>query len=374
MANATKLFYTTTDPEHYLANLDPVGDLLKAARTEIRAHLRTVFSAASKEFFGRTITPRFFTQGSCAYKTLNDPAWPPVQQKDLDDGCYLPLSFVRGARPSTAAKLFFEFVDTALIALAKRHGWRHESKPTCVRLVIAQDAHIDIPLYAIPDTEFVTLQDKVAISANARVATKSDTWEELPADAVLLAHREEDWIQSDPRKIRNWFLDMVDIYGEQLRRDCRYMKGWRDYNRLDDYKLTSILLMVCVWQAYEEIGGPYLRSREDERLLQVLEKLPKYLKGPVRNPANPLEDINRIPEEHRARVIAKVEALAACLRTIGKDCEEPSEAVEKLRGCFGRRVPDRPDLVTIPATLVSKVMAQPKRIHPAPEVGRSVSG
>lgn len=375
MANTTKLFFTTTDPENYLANLEPEQKALREARTAIRDHLRKSFAASSQGEFGRSIVPRFFTQGSCAYKTLNNPAWPPVQQKDLDDGCYLPMSFVRGDRPSQAAQKFFDFVDAALIELAEEKRWKHEKKPTCVRLIIGHDEHIDVPLYAIPDAEFMTLDARAeAVMANARMQTKEKSWEELPSNCVLLAHRENDWIDSDPRKIREWFLDKVDLFGECLRRDSRYLKAWRDFVRLDTYKLTSILLMVCIWQAYEEIGGRNLASREDERLLQVLERLPKFLRGRVENPRNKDEDINRVPEEHRDRVISKVQALTTELRAIVKECSDANDAVERLQGCFGRRVPTRPDLVSVSAAAVAAVIATPKRISAAPEVGRSLSG
>lgn len=375
MANTTKLFFTTTDPQNYLANLKPEQTNLIAAKRKVRDHLRATFASRSMEFFGRSIAPRFFTQGSVSYKTLNNPAWPPVQQKDLDDGCYLPLSFVKGQKPSLAAKMFFEFVDEALKELAELEGWRHETKPTCVRLVVGHDEHIDVPLYAIPDEEFLTLDGRdIAMAANAKVRVKKETWEELPSNTVLLAHREEDWIDSDPRKISDWFLDRVDLFGEILRRDARYLKAWRDYVRLDTYRLTSILLMVCIWQAYEEIGGLNLASREDERLLQVLEKLPKYINGPVWNPGNTDEDINRIPKEHRPLVTAKIEALTKEIRFVVKDCKDAQEAVDRLQSCFGKRIPWRPDLVSIPAAAIAAVLATPKKATAAPEVGRSTSG
>ncbi|MEF2549083.1 CBASS cGAMP synthase [Aurantimonas sp. E1-2-R+4] len=388
MANASKLLHTTTDPENYVANLRPADERLRYARTRIRAYLREAFEASSAAVFGRPIRPRFFTQGSFAYKTLNDPAHPPGQQMDLDDGCYLPLSFVRGARPSTAAEKFFEFVGAALRELARIEGWRYEEKPTCCRLVIAADSHVDNPLYAIPDAEFLTLEDRRtrATTASADVA-KADTWEELPSDEVLLAHREEGWIESDPRKIHNWFTDAVDVYGERLRRDSRYLKAWRDNGKLDRYKVTSILLMACAWQAYGKIGGLNLSNREDERLLRVVELVPEYVRGRVSNPACEDEDLNRIPDEHREEVAGAFEDLAALMRRVVNSCEDAREAVRLLRHAFGDRVPDRPDLVSIesaavtglaaPAiarTAAATVAAQPKKVVAAPEVGRSRSG
>ncbi len=221
MANVSKLLHTTTDPETFLENLEADASDLKEAKRKIRGHLKTAFRVASRQRFDTEVHPRFFTQGSSSYKTLNHPAWPPNQQKDLDDGCYLPLSFVRGQRPSKAAEQFFEFVETVLGELAELEGWTLITKPTCVRLEIATDAHVDIPLYAIPDHEFVLLEARADRVAKA-YDKAPDRWEDLPSDAVLLAHRDEGWISSDPRKIHRWFLEAVDKYGDRLRRDCRF--------------------------------------------------------------------------------------------------------------------------------------------------------
>lgn len=154
MANVSKLLHNTVD-EHLLSNLEADQVSLRNARTKIRGRLRDAFETSSVEYFGVRVRPRFFTQGSFAYKTLNHPAFPPGQQKDLDDGCYLPLSFVRGEKPSAAAAYFFAFVETALGELADEEGWTLvKDKPTCVRLVISRDGHVDVPLYAIPDGDF----------------------------------------------------------------------------------------------------------------------------------------------------------------------------------------------------------------------------
>jgi len=375
MANVAKLLYSTVE-ECFLENLEADASPLTVARKKIRDHLRAAFAATSKDYFGRVITPKFFTQGSFAYKTMNEPAWPPEQQKDMDDGCYLPLSFVRGAKPSQAAQLFFDFVDTALIELARIEGWTHVgNKDTCVRLVISADSHVDVPLYAIPDSEFVAMRDH-ALKANMEVGarTKPDTWEALPSNAVLLAHRQEDWMESDPRKIRAWFLDAVELYGERLRRDCRYMKAWRDHHELESCKVSSILLMACVFEAYEAIGGIYLPPREDERFLQVIERIPAKLRGPVYNPREPGEDLNRIPAADRDKVVRAAHTLANRMREIVKHCNDEREAVDAMIALLGTRVPDRIDLVSVTVAAVATVAAAPKRQVEAPAVGRSSSG
>lgn len=207
MANVAKLLHSNGDAPSFLKNLqldDNGHSELKAARAKVRRCLRAEFAKASKAEFGVTVQPRFFTQGSYAYKTINEPAWTPPQQKDLDDGAYLPMTFVQGAKPSVAAAAFFTVVDRALQELAKTEGWKFVRKPTCARLIISNDAHIDVPLYAIPDAQFMLLEKALQArtfdgALDAR-ADSIDRWDALPSDCVLLAHREEGWKASDPRK------------------------------------------------------------------------------------------------------------------------------------------------------------------------------
>ncbi len=372
MANVSKLLYTTTDPEHFLANLEPDVTILLRAQKKVRSHLREVFAAASADLFGEVVIPRFFTQGSSSYRTLNEPAWPPRQQKDLDDGCYLPLSFVRGERPSKAAKLFFQFVDAALINLAKTEGWIHIQKPTCVRLEIARDGHIDVPLYAIPDDQFRLLEDRALQKSMHTASAKADNWDALPSDAVLLAHREDDWVESDPRKIHGWFQDAVKVYGTRLRRDSRYLKAWRDFHELDKDNLTSIVLMACVWHAYEAIRGPFLPDREDERLFKVVERLPTLLESDVFIGPCGDEDLNRMSATQRKNAAAKARELGARLKEVLSSPTDKRSAVDIMRLVLGERVPDMPELVAI--TAAATVLSHPKKVVAAPEVGRSQSG
>ncbi|TIP26208.1 MAG: hypothetical protein E5X67_21330 [Mesorhizobium sp.] len=375
MANVSKLLYTTAADTCFLENLRTDDTGLKEARKKIRDHLRQEFTQASRSVFGRVIQPKFFTQGSHAYRTLNDPAWTPPQQKDLDDGCYLPLFFVRGARPSQAASMFFDFVDTALISLARQEGWQHVKKPTCVRLVVAPDAHVDVPLYAIPDAEFQLLQKRVATQAAQDAAkVKPDIWEALPSDAVLLAHRDEDWIVSDPRKIHAWFISAVELYGERLRRICRYLKAWRDHHRPHLDGASSVLLMACVWMVFEETRRAFLPDREDELLMSVAKRLPALLNGPVPNPACKEEDLNRLSREDREVVVEKANELRVRIEEVITNCSVQQRAVDLMTIVFGERLPDRPDLVSITEVAKVTILSYPRKEVPAPVVGRSQSG
>lgn len=130
MLNLSPLFYTTDEAETaFHDNLelsDHEREYINVAKTAVRACLREGIPRVmkAKGYTQEVPQPRFFTQGSWAYKTLNAPAQEP-QQADIDDGCYLPLSFVsQTRRPSVAATVFFQVVEEVLAPLAAIRKWR----------------------------------------------------------------------------------------------------------------------------------------------------------------------------------------------------------------------------------------------------------
>lgn len=381
MANVSKLLHAAGDNPSFLKSLN-ISDTDRAglmkAREIVRDCLRKTFATLTKQELGLTVHPRFFTQGSYAYHTINDPCWTPPQQMDLDDGAYLPMTFVKGEqRPSVAASAFFKVVDAALAKLAKEQGWTFDRRPTCARLVISANAHIDVPLYAIPDAEFEKLEKQMrtfdGMAQDAR-ADSADRWEELPSDSVLLAHREKDWISSDPRKIHDWFREAIKVYDQVLRRSCRYLKAWRDHHQphLDD--VSSILLMVCAFEAFEDIGRPNVPGRDDLALLRIVERLPRMLAGPVYNPTDPEERVDgKLSDANRRVAIDMAKKLDTELTAIVEKCFDPEEAIERLTALFGERIPDRADLVDVTRAAHAEVRSHTPRIAAAPTVGKSTS-
>ncbi len=380
MANVNRLLHGAERGVDLLSQLDPLPQEraeLKAAKKKIRDHLRKTFAAAGRQALGHALVPHFFTQGSDAYKTLNRLPRMPPQQMDFDDGLYVPMSFVQRARPSVAAKALFKFVDAALLALAKQERWGFDDgKPTCVRLVISAKAHIDIPLYAIPDDEFKVMakavQDRAMMVADLAVDIDQDTWESLDTDRVLLAHRDEDWKPSDPRKIHIWFRDAVALYGEQIRRQCRYLKAWRDHHDLKN--VCSLLIMVCVWKVYEEIGRRNMPTRDDLALAKIASRLPRLIRREVENPTDPEEKLDaRMSADDRHAAVAKAAELADHIDSIVEHCYSADGAIQILQNAFGGRIAHRPDLVVIEQP-AKEVLTKAPAYVAAPEVGRSRSG
>lgn len=360
MLNLSSLFYTGDESGQCLqAELDLHSHeraYIAEAKTAVRDALRGGIPRELRLLgYDKDIpAPRFFTQGSWAYKTLNCPAKKP-QQADVDDGCYLPLSFLtQTKRPSIAATVFFAVAQKALEPLVKERGWTLViDKPTCIRIVISATAHIDVPLYAIPDKEFETLSAR-ALATDARYASfaeavfraERDAWTALPANSVLLAHREDDWLESDPRPVKEWFLTEVDKHGPQLRRVVRYLKAYRDWNWASGGP-ASILLMAAAVPLFEK-----QERRDDLALLNVAKALPAALRRGVNNPVDDTESLtDRLRKGSRDKDLVEEAAVAyehlATLLDGAIAASSPTQACEWMRQAFGPRFPNCPERVRV---------------------------
>lgn len=380
MLNLSPLFFTTVDDEVCMLNeLDLMPEQrawIASVRNDVRDCLRTGIPRVLSTNGYKEIVPqpRFFTQGSWAYKTLNAPAQHP-QQADIDDGCYLPLSFVtQTKRPSVAATVFFAAAEEALKPLVEKRCWKLVTdKPTCIRIVIATYAHIDIPLYAIPDEEFVMLAKNSMEHygydslTEAVKRAEQDAWTALPADKVLLAHRECNWISSDPRPVKEWFLGEVEAKGEQFRRVIRYLKAFRDWRWPSDGP-SSILLMAAAAPLFEKRD-----RRDDLALLDVVAELSSRLRAGVNNPVEQSESLTeRLGQEGVEEAAKAFENFEKVLRA-ATDAGSPSQACIWMQKEFGSRFPNTPERVIV-VSVAATIAAAPAIAGPSEFVGRTKAG
>lgn len=376
MLNLSSLFYSGAEDGCLLVNLELRQDqktALNDAKQKVRQALRDGLPDILAKITGdKVATPRFFTQGSWSYKTINAPAQKP-QQADLDDGAYLPLSFVSEMhKPSHASRIYFEAVEEVLKPLTEKHGWKLISdKPTCTRVEISKDAHIDIPLYAIPDSQFVLLKEaaakrRMALDSSICMA-EQDEWTALPANMVLLAHREEDWIASDPRPIKQWFLQQVKTKGEQLRRVVRYLKAYRDF-KWNTGGPTSILLMVATASVFEKRD-----RRDDLALLDVVRELPDVLRNGVANPTDRTESLtDRFTKAEIEDAAKRLEELCKYL-SASLQATDPAQACIWMQSQLGSRFPNAPDRIA--TVTASETVASAASVFAAsPLVGRTEAG
>ncbi|AWA07884.1 CBASS cGAMP synthase [Aeromonas hydrophila] len=382
MLNLSPLFNTSEDEPNLLQALElSAAERLQitSAKNEVRQCLRSGIPRVLREqgYQDDIPLPRFFTQGSWAYKTLNSPAHLPPQQSDVDDGVYLPISFLTVTKkPSVASSIFFKAAEEALRPLVeskRSENWKLLSdKPTCIRIEISATAHIDIPLYSIPDDEYVQLE-KAAVSygfdnlMDAVNTRKADSWTRLPVNEVLLAHREEDWVTSDPRPVKDWFVEQVEEKGEQLRRVVRYLKAFRDWQWKTGGP-SSILLMAAAVPLFSKMD-----RRDDLALLEVLKGLPAALRDGVSNPVDDEETLSgRMSEDALEEAAKKFEMFENYLNGAVNASDE-TVACKWMINMFGPRFPYRPSRIK-KVTVAATIAAVPAQAAASELVGRTKAG
>jgi hypothetical protein len=371
-------------------------ELLRTCREDVKAAIREGFDAIRKAYAsgvvefrinGRAValevdimrqlsrvSPRFKVQGSYAYKTMNRPAQPP-QQMDLDMGVYFPMSIVQN-EPEIANNLIFEAVDGILKHLAKVKGWVFDgSKDTCSRLVVNRLVHIDVPMYAIPGDKVPALDEAHSAFAMAELKAK-ETIELDPNEVYLALRNQEQWVQSDPMKVRNWFEGACIAYKSQgdLRRVSRFLKGWRDQQWAEGGP-SSITLMACAantFAAYIKAGKPKFDS-DCAALLAIARHLPTQLEAGVKNPSDP-EEPNLFPRgkmsaDEKQAIVQKARTFKATMEAALTQPRSPEEVVQLFTTSFGQRIPQRPELIVIGLNPIQQVKATPAIIQdePAPQ-------
>lgn len=358
------------------------------SRTELRDQaLAKVGVAADAPI--RMPTPKFRIQGSFDYHTANDCQFPPTQQIDMDDGLFLPQTFVfvgGKERPALASQAFFALVERALQPVCNTYGWilnpTVPAKGSCVRVQINSRLHIDLPLYAIRDSSFDQLVEFAAASSMRKVSEIRDAAEldervyrDLADSEIILAHRRKGWIESDPRKLSRWFKVAVDTYGPLVRDLSRALKGLRDTKWLES-DLGSICIMAAVVRALESVGeiDP---SRFDIALVKIGRRVAQLMAFPIENPAFPGQYDKNLcagwSPEFRAQVQALFDSASQKLESAMNDSYHKGLALSRAREAFGNRVPDDESLISV-ASVAALVRKEEPRRQPKPMVPRTQSG
>ncbi len=331
------------------------------------------------------LSPKFRMQGSGVYQTLNFPAHVPPQEVDFDDGVFLPTSFVeeRGSnRPVVASKGYFSMVEEILDPLCTRWGWKLDTgKSSCVRVRIDAEAHVDLALYAIPDKEFAELAEARALTmlGGRQAAPELDfelaeeIYKDLLGKRIMLAHRDSGWIVSDPREIESWFLDAIEDHGKVVRRVCRYLKGWRDY-QWEKGGPSSIVLMACVVRVFDDLDGTLPENRDDLALQAVADRLEELFSQAIPNPVLPDQHLDGDwSVQDRLDFRARARELKARIDTVLSGTYHKNLAISELREGFGERIPNDAQLIDLEAE-ERRVRAYMPAAVAAPQVPRTTSG
>lgn len=383
MLKLNNLFYKSgSNADVFLNRITPEScarAYLVQCKRKIRDHLKPQIQQEAKDSLGmeRVVEPRFRTQGSWSYKTCNKPACTPPQEMDWDYGVYLPVTvWEENGPPHLMAKAYFDLVERLLESLCTEEGWKLlTGKDTCIRIKVNSWAHIDLPLYAAPEDEFVKICEQSALeslsqqkrASNSVIVDSADSSEYEPQqdwadlDRIVMATRTGEWKPSDPEVIARWFRDRVVETDEQLRRVCRYLKAWRDV-QWQEGGPSSVSLMIAAVQKFKENPG-----RDDIALETVADHLKDVFLSDLYEAGidGAVENFNRLSDTERNNASQRFQKLAASLKSARRfEVHLKDQAIQKLVEQFGTRIPDDEALIELDAGAEAIRSTQPTQVAP----------
>ena len=351
-------------------------DKLKECQIKVRNKLEQVL----EQEYGTK--PKFRVQGSFAYGTCNIPAHPHKgQELDLDYGAYLPASVFTlndEGKPNSSeeAKKYIQVVYDALTELAQENtGWSVDQKPSCIRISgVAPLAHMDVPLYAVPNDMFKDIQNQHQLVLDSAQKSHKSLQERFEStsfsmesydfalnneifeneslidlesiEMIHMAKEDGSWFPSDCEKVRNWFKKQCQKHpnvGRQLRYIARYLKGWRD-QQWEEKGPTSIVLMIAAVKSYT-----YVQGRDDQALSIVTSNLDTILANDIY--VEDMED-HETEDFNRANASQRLENAQAArqlhkniMQALQQGVMSPSTSLAYLTASFGNRIPTDTSLV-----------------------------
>lgn len=277
-----------------------LNDSSKSKLEQGRDAIRDLIRADFREK-GRTPVPAFEEQGSWAMGTIINPL--PGDEFDLDDGVYLQNLDKKSKTDWPTA----ETVHSWIVDAVDGHTMTPPiDKRTCVRVVYADDYHIDLPIYS-------------DLNGTNMHAVKGETG----------------WHFSDPVEITKWFKEAVKTNGTQLKRTVRYFKAWADFNTKDGKLPSGLILTVLAVQNFRA------NERDDKCFVDTARAIQNAISAVfhVANPKDASEELtSRLDDDQKKRFQDAIANLA----TEGQkavDAEKTSEASTIWKKRFGDRFP-----------------------------------
>lgn len=267
-------------------------DNLIRGRNGLRNAIKDKFTEKNR------LQPKFHMQGSFSMKTTINPIG--NKEYDVDDGVYIQ---------GYSDKDMSEWPSTTTV-----HTWVKDAvqgytstnpidKNTCVRVVFAENYHVDLPIY---------------ISKN---------------EDIYLAHKENGWSISDPKEFTDWFIDKIKIYGEQVRSAVKFLKAWKDYKNIP---LKGLEITILVAENFYKSTDNDLNS-----LIGTIANINKKLKYSFtcRKPVRPFEDLfEKKSEAQHTQIIESLKKMEEQLNKVAN--EEDVDKINELLGeIFGDRFP-----------------------------------
>jgi hypothetical protein len=405
MTNQFHSLLASRSSESLLGNLDlpeheeqALVDAAKEIRSVIVAGFADLREKVKRQRLEHEVPkPKFAIQGSYAYGTLNAPAYPPQQQVDIDLGIYLPFSALgNGQQPKTATGYYFDAVTQILEAhvQSKRNNWTipkgENQKDNCVRVLLSEKTHIDIPLYAVPEGELhrITEEQLRVMKANEQLPEMirdsefffdTSALEAVDPSVIHMAHRKKGWQPSDALAIRDWVKSHFRQMGSMIRPVNRFLKAWRDETWPNGGGPSSIFLLSHSLASFPSNTNGLSHC---DALEAVINELPSVLDSPVLVPCPTPED--KDAKEDLRRRISDKEAEEYSRQFVGlrdnyaqAKREDPKVANAILINLFGERMPFDPTRIVVTSAVASTVASirnTKPDVRPLHTTDRSTSG
>lgn len=265
---------------------------LRRGRDGLRTRIKSKFDEKER------LQPKFYMQGSFAMKTTINTI--DNKEYDVDDGVYIQGYSDKEMSEWPSVQTVHNWIKDAVQGYTSTEPI---DKNTCIRVVFADNYHIDLPMYINKD------------------------------EIIYLAHKEKGWTISDPKEFTDWFIDKVKSYGEQVRSVVKYLKAWKDYKGID---LKGIEITILVGNNF------YMNFENDlNSLLGTVVNINDTLNYnfSCKKPVRPYEDLfDKKTEAQCEQILNSLKELEQKLdkATNEKDTDKVNDILKEV---FGDRFP-----------------------------------
>ena len=197
-----------------------------------------------------------------------------------------------------------------------------------------------------------------------------------PNNVYLAVTTAERWKKSDPAVVCRWFEKAIKDHGDQIRRVCKYLKAWRDYN-FREGGISSIALMACAVEVFDNYDGEFNRNKDTKPLYECSKKLYSMLKNGIVSP-DPSDEEKLFPRkkmnlEFIKDVLVKADNFKNGMYRALEESTSVSQTRSELMVVFGDRLElTDNNLILCVEEIVNNTPAIPQRDIDMPK--NSVSG
>lgn len=282
---------------------DSRRDSLVSSRNGIRKKIKDWFYDNKKN----ETMPKFHSQGSFSMNTTINPI--PIYDEDnnklvkydIDDGVYFIEESDNRKNIDTYHNWIYEAVKDHTNQEPKR-------KTTCVRVIFSDGHHIDLPIYY------------------------------KTTDTPELAHRSQDWIESDPKEFYEWFNNKAKK-NKKIRKIVRYLKAWKNYREVKNTNLklpSGFELTILVVNNFVD------KDNDDTAFYETVKSIKNTLQNTFEclRPTTPKNE-NLFEEYSETRKNNFLDNLDSLLKACENAADESNfkEASKYYRSVFGDRFP-----------------------------------